>query len=308
MRHRILEDYFSFSKKERMGIFVLLGLIFMINISAFLIPYFTYNEPSDTSAFEEAISRLQTDSSQGSSALHQDQQKNYKTGSSGPESTVLFYFDPNTISAEDWIRLGVREKTAQTIRKYISRGGKFYKPEDIRKIWGLSAAQADRLIPYIQIKPALSAIKEEKMESNHKGPVLFSKKKEIDVNTADTTLFKSLPGIGTRLANRIVAFREKLGGFYSVEQVSETYLLPDSTFRNIRSSLVLADKEIRKININHASVNEMKMHPYIKYNLANAIYQYRQQHGSFHSVNDIRNIMIVTDDIYKKAVPYLTVD
>ena len=61
----------------------------------------------------------------------------------------------------------------------------------------------------------------------------------IDVNTADTSAFISLPGIGSKLAARIVTFREKLGGFYSVEQIGETYGLPDSTFQKIKQWLKL---------------------------------------------------------------------
>jgi competence ComEA-like helix-hairpin-helix protein len=71
---------------------------------------------------------------------------------------------------------------------------------------------------------------------------------------------------------------------------------------------VLTSKAIKKININSASVDEMKSHPYIRYNIANAIFQYRQQHGNYHSVEEIKKIMTINDEIYNKASPYLTVE
>ena len=116
-----------------------------------------------------------------------------------------------------------------------------------------------------------------------------------------------MPGIGSKLSQRIIAFRDKLGGFYSVNQVGETYLLPDSTFQKIKSRLFISDTAVKQININLASVDEMKVHPYLRYNLANAIFQYRQQHGNFNSVEGIKKIMLVTGDVFNKIAPYLSV-
>ena len=116
-----------------------------------------------------------------------------------------------------------------------------------------------------------------------------------------------MPGIGSKLSQRIIAFRNKLGGFYSVNQVGETYLLPDSTFQKIKSRLIIGSSHVKQININAASIDEMKAHPYLRYNLANAIFQYRQQHGNFNSVEEIKKIMLVTEDIFNKVAPYLTV-
>ena len=116
-----------------------------------------------------------------------------------------------------------------------------------------------------------------------------------------------MPGIGSKLANRIIAFREKLGGFYKVEQVAETYGLPDSVFQKIKEKLVIGNSNVKKMNINNATVDELKVHPYIRYNIANAIVQYRNAHGNFSTVQDLKKIMIITEDIYSKVAPYLTV-
>jgi competence protein ComEA len=90
--------------------------------------------------------------------------------------------------------------------------------------------------------------------------------------------------------------------------LKETYGLPDSTFQKIRTKLVLAKPAVKQIDINTATVDEMKSHPYIRYNLANAFMQYRTQHGNFSSVADIKKIMIITDDIFNKVSPYLTIN
>ncbi|MEI9908827.1 MAG: helix-hairpin-helix domain-containing protein [Bacteroidota bacterium] len=128
----------------------------------------------------------------------------------------------------------------------------------------------------------------------------------IDINTADTTAFISLPGIGSKLAARIVNFRDKLGGFYSISQVGETYGLPDSAFQKVKQYLKLENAFVKKININTATVDELKAHPYIKFAIANPIIAYRKEHGPFSKVEDVKKMMTITGDIYNKISPYLT--
>jgi len=311
---RLLNDYFSFTKKERHGIIYIVFIIAALIFLPFLFPYFSKKESIDTSKFEKEIAQLQIDSS--SKKIHfkfRDEYENDVSPSDkyGSEKNVeLFYFDPNTASVNDWVRLGIREKTAKTIQKYILKGGRFKKPEDLKKIWGLSETDVNRLIPYVSIKSADKNYlhfqeKQFSEKASYNSKKSFDK---IDINFADSTAFIALPGIGSKLANRIISFREKLGGFYSIDQISETYLLPDSTFQKIKAQLIVNSTAIKKININSASVDEMKSHPYIRYYIANAIFQYRKQHGNFQSVEEIKKIMTVTDDIYNKAFPYLTTD
>ncbi|WP_420832406.1 ComEA family DNA-binding protein [Paraflavitalea pollutisoli] len=129
----------------------------------------------------------------------------------------------------------------------------------------------------------------------------------IDINAADTSAFIALWGIGSKLAARIVNFREKLGGFHGVEQVGETYGLPDSTFQAIRSHLQCAAPDLRTININTADADVLDQHPYISRSQAYAIVRYREQHGSYQAVDQLLQITILTPDNLEKMRPYLTV-
>ena len=74
----------------------------------------------------------------------------------------------------------------------------------------------------------------------------------------------------------------------------------------MKQYLKLENSSIRKININTASIDELKAHPYIRYNIANPIIAYRNEHGSFSSIEDLKKIMIVTDEVYQKIAPYLS--
>lgn len=311
-----LKNYFNFTRKERKGVIIIVTLMLCFILVPYFYPLFIKQKPTNYNDFKNEIAALnikKNDSAKDKTyaknfdnELYDDhslnEEKNYKI-----IKAEIFYFDPNTASSDDWKRLGVKDKTIHTIQNYLSKGGKFYKPGDIKKIWGLSSSDAQRLMPYVSIKNTLSdnVVYEKKFPKNASYTVQSIQ--PIDVNLADTAAFIGLPGIGSKLSQRIIAFRNKLGGFYSVDQVGETYLLPDSTFQKIKPKLLIGNTDVKQININVAAINEMKLHPYLKYNLANAIYQYRQQHGNFKSVEEIKKIMLITEEIFNKIQPYLTV-
>ncbi|MBI3139222.1 MAG: helix-hairpin-helix domain-containing protein, partial [Sphingobacteriales bacterium] len=131
---------------------------------------------------------------------------------------------------------------------------------------------------------------------------------EVEINTADTTAFIALPGIGSRLAARIVHFREKLGGFYSIAQLGETFGLADSVFQQIKPFLKLQSVALRKININTATGGDLKPHPYLKWNIINALLAYRKEHGPFRSIEDLKKLQIMTDELFAQLSPYLMLD
>lgn len=318
MWKQFLRDYLNFTRKERRGVIIIVIIILGLILLPFFYPLFMKQKQYSYSDFENEIARLTI--KKNDSTKDKSYTKNFEGGLYNDYSpqeadkyeslkAEVFYFDPNTASSDDWKRLGIRDKTIHIIQNYLSKGGKFYKPEDISKIWGLSKSDAQRLIPYVSIKKLTK-----KNDSFEKGE--YSKTKSsypakanepIDINLADTTAFISLPGIGSKLSQRIIAFRDKLGGFCSVDQVGETYLLPDSTFQKIKPQLIISNTHVKQININTASIDEMKVHPYIRFNLANAIFQYRNQHGDFNSVVEIKKIMLVTEEIFNKMAPYITV-
>jgi len=301
------KDYFSFTKKERVGVIVLLIIIIVV----FLLPTFFSNPPPPDAAavkeFKEQVAKLQTKKETHSDYSNHYEKKDYRNFTNDKISAQgeLFYFDPNTASQSDWQRLGLNEKTTHIILNYVSKGGKFRKPEDLLKIYGLKEADAQRLIPYVRINGT-----EANNTDMHDGRVVAKSEKKfsiIDVNTADTNLLKSLPGIGSKLAQRIINFREKLGGFSEVSQIAETYGLPDSTFQKISGYLTAGKGGIKQININVATANDLKQHPYIGWKIANAIVQYRSQHNEFQSIEDLRKIALISEDEYKKIYPYVSI-
>ena len=309
-----VNDYFIFSKGQRRAFVVLLFLIFI----SLGFPY-AYNaiygkemEKADPIIVEEIKGLEARDSFKQQINYNQnpgDERKSFKKGgavSHGP----LFYFDPNTISADQWKQLGIRDKTIETILKYRLKGGKFYMAADLQKIYGLHSDEVERLTPFVKINIDISHPPTSYSYSKESKPGYNSNKQNsnrIEINTADTTAFKSLPGIGSKLAERIIKYRDALGGFYSITQVSEVYGIRDTTFDKIKELLFVKSVAIKKRNINTVDLQQLRM-PYIPNNVANAIIQYREKNGRFSSVDQLKNIPIIDDDLFLKIEPYLTIE
>ncbi|MCW3089158.1 MAG: helix-hairpin-helix protein [Ferruginibacter sp.] len=319
MWKHFISDYLSFTKKERTGILVLISLIVFFMLLPFLYPYVIKEKTYDHTAFEKEIALFQASQEDSSDQLaspavyKRNDQNNHSSPGTYEHNQAfkgeMFYFDPNLATPADWKRLGIRDKTIATIQNYLSKGGKFYKKEDIGKIWGLHEDEVQRLMPYVQIQNSSPSnhLPEKQLEKKEYKKTTFPIM-VVDINSADTTAFIALPGIGSKLSQRIINFREKLGGFYRIEQISEIFGLPDSTFQKIKSQLKISNQAPRQININTATQDELKSHPYLRYAIANAIVQYRAQHGNYSAVTDLKKIMLITEEVFNKVAPYLKVN
>lgn len=314
-----IKEYFSFTKKERNATLLLAVIALLFSLLPTFFPFLVKDEQELTvdTVVQQQLAALAVKSNDpqtenetySDAALYQPKESQFEKYRREKFSGTLFYFDPNTATADEWKKLGVREKTIGTILKYRSKGGKFFKPEDLKRIYGLRPDEVERLLPYVAIAQKEKQQRFAKNETTE--PTFVNSRKEfatvaIDINSADTSAWKQLKGIGSGYAKRIVNFRTKLGGFVSIEQVAETYGLPDSVFQQIKPQLKTNASSLRKININNCTADELKAHPYIGYSVANAIVQYRKEHGSFNSVADLQKIGAIDEKLYWKIAPYLT--
>ncbi|MGL6268102.1 MAG: ComEA family DNA-binding protein [Chitinophagaceae bacterium] len=296
-RKKIL-PFFLFNRKERRGIYILL----MIITGMWMIPWFFSSQVSSITVDELIMLEQASDTvlARGNST------KKVKPDFS-PQS--LFFFDPNTASEADWKQLGLPDKTIRTLMKYLSKGGRIRKPEDLQKIFGFPEDAYKKLGPFVKIKEDHAADKKTAPGKFQDRQPYISKPKLIQrvfINQADSTQWEALPGIGPRLASRIILFRTKLGGFISVQQVSETYGLPDSTFQKIKPFLDADNPgSPNTLDINLASQEELQAHPYLNYQMAKLIIAYRNQHGPFKQKEEIRKIALMTPELFLRLSPYI---
>ncbi len=328
-----LRAYFIFSRKERIGISLLLLIVMSVAVApAFINGREIVSDSTMGAKYEGYFVALESIKDSGAKQRERyfSQTPVSAAEKDGSKALSPFYFDPNNLGVEGWQRLGVRDRTALSIDKYLNKGGRFRKPEDILKIYGLSDREKQQLLPFVRIgadakrsgenngvrswPQTVSGLSDSsgvkpgahfasRFEAGHRSSYTKSAAAEVEINDADTTAWRSLPGIGQVLSKRIVSFREKLGGFYNITQLTEVYGITDSTFNLIRPYL-RCNATIVKLNLNEASETELERHPYFRKNVARAIIHFRSQHGRFQELSQLRQIVIITQDIYQRLLPY----
>ena len=216
----------------------------------------------------------------------------------------LFQFNPNKVSKKELKKLGFSKRQIRHIIKYRDKGGKFYKKSDLMKMYSIDEKDFDQWEKYIII-PELSEdkIEESKGEENKKEVEQIT----IDINKADALEFQKIRGIGEKLSERIIKYRDQLGGFVQINQLKEVYYLPPELIDEKKDQFFLGDEAIKTININEVDIKTFIKHPYVNYNMALRIVNFREVHGLFKSVDEIKTNDLVTDEDYSKLVNYLSV-
>ncbi len=214
-------------------------------------------------------------------------------------------FNPNTADSIELLELGFKPWQAHNMLKYRARGGKWRKQEDILKIYGVDSAFYAEIQPYIALTDTFAEKGDTAVDVARK---YYAEKKDtvIELNTTDTAELKLICYIGDYVANKIIWYRNKLGGYYSVEQIAEIKDLPEGTFDKIKDNLTVNSSLIMKIDINKASVKEMSFHPYIRTEQAQRLYKYRREKMKLKSIDEIREAGIFTENELQRLLPYIT--
>lgn len=264
------------------------------------------------------------------------------------EKHKLFTFDPNTADSTQLLALGLKPWQVRSIYKYRAKGGRFRKPTDFARLYGLTLKQYKQLEPYISIAPEPMArdyypsdsrqdnrdYKDNDKSSGHQynsgnqqtavykeqnakpgvtenattpHPATYERIQKlhpgetIDINTADTTQLKRIPGIGSYFARRIVDLRQRKGMFVSPEQLLSIRNFPEHSL-----SYMTASQNFPVIRINRATFEELRAHPLLNYTQAKDIMQLRRTSGPIHSAQDLSFIPSITQEQLKRLATFLS--
>lgn len=215
----------------------------------------------------------------------QHREKHYTTYKKQEENppVILASFNPNTADSITFRRLGLPVWMAKNILHYRAKGGKFRKPEDFKKVYGMTEEQYSALLPYIHIPPEDTVHHIPQLYIAQNVPmenIKYEPGTILDLNRADTTELKKIPGIGSGIARLIVGYRQRLGGFYQIEQLKDINL----NIQQLRAWFSVDPANVHRINLNRISVDRLRSHPYINFYQAKAIVEYRKKKGSLTSL------------------------
>ncbi len=288
-----LRDLFSFSSGERKGILLLVFVLILIcSLKLVILKHQpvpgknSYPEwMKDTLSFEKTDTNIFAEKESFAELFHEH----------GESKGQIKIIDPNTAGMEDLIMAGFSLRVSRTIINYRAKGGRFKTTEDLKKIYGLTPALFQSVKPYLKINDPDANPHPEKVL-----PAI------INLNTADSALLETLPGIGRILAGRIIRYRKKLGGYYCTEQIREVYGIPDSLFMKIRDRLETDTAGIKKLSLNTADEKDLAAHPYLGKYVAAGIIQYRKHQAKIVNVNELQVNGLIEKNQFNKAKFYLS--
>ena len=326
-----LRRYFGYSRAEARGtVGVLLFMLAFIVAPLLLRPELPrYLPEKDQRGLNEMAAQLKAhrtaEAGFASRYPKRDFKKFERGGSRFPvvARVRLAPFDPNALTAEGWEARGVPHFVAARMVKYGAAAGGFKARAQIKKMYGLDDSVYQRLAPFMQLPD--EAPKRE-YASNRPGPDgkfppfaspaatpgNFPRKprnlQPFDLNRADTTQLMQIRGIGAGRAKWVVRYRNQLGGYLREDQLDEVFVLRDAP--DLRDSLkkytfVVPGFAPQAVNVNTAPFDELYLHPYLGKPRARLIVAYRQQHGPYRSIEDLKKVPVLKPEEVEKLRPYL---
>ena len=252
------------------------------------------------------------------------------------EGKQIFPFDPNTATAEELQQLGLAPFQVRNIIKYRSKGGVYRSPMDFARLYGLTRKQYRELEPYIMIgddyEPASTlasvqayiAQKEADKQAAHTAyeaykaqntykpykandrdtlryPMKLKVGEHINLATADTTQLKKIPGIGSGWARAILNYGKRLGGYVAVGQLQEIEGFPEESLPYFS----IANPQTEKINLNTATLAQLRKHPYVNFYQAKAICDYRRLKGKLTTLSQLHLLKDFTPEAIERLRPYV---
>jgi competence protein ComEA len=302
---RFIKSYFSYSRRQLRGIYVLVSLILLVLVFPIVFNFFSKDKVWDHSKYKETIEEI----------LKANQKPKIVQNQVQP---ALFSFNPNDISKEELFKLGFSEKQTAIFLKYRNAGGKFQSKEDLKKVYGISDDFYNKLEPYIRIPK----IEKNSRFGKKEDTIHFAKKEKwknynkiaepiadlsIELNSADSVDLIRIPGIGPSFAKRIINFRTVVGGFYNKEQLGEVFGITPEMIIKISPYINIDTLLIVKIDLNQADFKILNKHPYIDYAQTKNLMKYKELMGKFDAVDDILQNHLMDTVNYTKVKPYLTV-
>ena len=300
-----LRKWFSFSKGERVAIITILALILVLILACVF-------RPSRKSLTDESLHNLDSLLALRQAAIELQQQQQAEKPQEVAELHP-FPFNPNTLTEEEWLQMGLTDRQVRNIMNYKAKGGRFYSKNDLGKLYTISEEEFAQLEPFI-VLPEVARSASGKTSSKKQEKLSFEEKPKpekkaipiVDLNTVDSTTLVELPQIGPYTAVRIIEFREKLGGFIDKEQLRDVKGMDDARFAAIQPYINLGAVEIRKVDVNRADFKTLVHHPYLNYEQVKRIVNQREKRGMIKNWAQLEELIKEEGEVNPLLEQYVT--
>ncbi len=313
-----IKNLFTFHKSEHKGILflavIMMGIYSLDKALPSIIPQKKYDDEKlrrEITEFIAAMDKMDSLAEAEKAAKYKKYDKAAISRDTLPSPLKMRPFDPNLLSEEEWNDMGIPSRIINTILNYRDKGGVFRKKEDLQKIYGLDGELYASLEPYVIIpdKPKYpdKSIQNDKEKSLDNSDSPLYDTLVIELNGADSSELTKLRGIGPYYALKILRYRERLGGFFSKEQMMEIKGIDTARFSLFQNQILIDTSLITKIDLNRVAFKELLRHPYFEYAQVKAIFDYRYKNHYFRSREELQKVPLIYDSLYQKMSPYIIV-
>lgn len=278
MFRKFFKSHFSFNSNERSGILILAVLIVLLIYFNY---FFSFSTTSQFELDSPEISKIQNEID----SLRRIEIENRKP--------KLYPFNPNFISDYKAYTLGMSTQEFDKLKNYRAKGKWINSISDFKEVTGVSQNWLDSISPYFKFPAWVNQQKKQKSKSSYSKELPYNQK--IDLNTTTKEQLMEISGIGDALSNRILSYRDKLGGFTDDIQLYYVYGLESQVVqRALKRFTVKSPKEILKININEASASDLATLPGVSFDLAKDIWEFIRLRNGINNLEELTKIEEIT--------------
>ena len=277
MSFKIISGYFIFSREQRKGVFVLCGIIIVLQIL-----YFFVNFSALAKEFPEKQKWLSLQSQIDSMKI---------VGKK--ELPKIYLFNPNFITDYKGYKLGMSVQEIDRLLAFRKENKYVNSAKEFQNVTQVSDSLLNAIAPLFKFPDWVNNNKQFKSYGRYSNKA-FTKKEKIvfiDINKATKENLINIYGIGEAISIRILKQKENLGGFVSMEQMKDVWGLSPEVIANLNTHFkVSVIPNFKKIDINNASLKELSQFSYFRFPLAKEIVTFRSMHGDIKNIEDLTKI------------------
>lgn len=289
-----LKSYFLYSRNHRSGIFLLIGLIVLIQVAFYTVNFTDFFHSKNTSnqdlkwlAVQEEIDSL-------------------KKVSSGKKYEI-YPFNPNFITDYKGYKLGLSVAEIDRLHQFRATGKYVNSATEFQQVTKVSDSLLRKISPFFKFPDWVK-----NKNATNKGKHSFYDSKPTktivkkDINLASKEDLMAVYGIGDKISDIILKEKEKFGMFASLEQLQFVWGVSPEAYEDIQKRFFIGDNlTLKKININSSNTKTLAAFPYFNYAFAKEIVTYRSMNGDLKKVEDLTKINNCPEEKLKIIALYL---
>jgi len=213
---------------------------------------------------------------------------------------LLKPFNPNTVDSIDLVNMGFPRKIISNIINYRKSGGKFNCKHDVKKLYNVDECVYKKMSSFIELPDSFYFFKVNNTLLNQESIL-------VGLNLSGSKELKSINGIGEVLSKRIIKYRDLLGGFYSVKQLTDVYGIDSNLYTKIEKRFFIDSQIIIKKDINEIDFKGLASHPYVTGYNAKTIFKYRTMREHIDSLQELYDFKILSKKELERFSEYFYV-